>query len=242
MVSVAASTNAASALDDEVVFLNGKAPDALIGAKQTSVLSLLGQACDAALARTDFVSIDDMNSAQAPCLEAMAWLECRSDLTYPPPSSVCVDTATWAARFQLLNQSSVGQNGQVALDAISFVIARLSPSYDDGVVAGGTSLLNALSAAQTPLDLLLSPYLAAFQIDEYGGTSVAAYVRNYRQVPHYELSASNVANAAAWLYDSGAFTKSDLAQMLNELADDSKVSLGSKLLIEELQYDFELVD
>jgi Trypsin-like peptidase domain len=242
MISVDASTNAASVLANEVVFLNGKAPNALIDAQQTSVLSLLGQACDAALARTDFVSIDDMNEAQTPCFEAMAWLECRSDLKSPPPSSVCVDSAAWAARFQLLNQAWVGQDGRVLLDTVSFFIAHLSDTYDDGITAGRTSLSNALATAQTPLDLTLSPYLAAFQISQYGGTDVTAYVRNYRQVPHYELSATNVANAAAWLYDSGAFTKNDLAQMLSDLAKDSNVSLGTKLLVEELQYDFGLVN
>jgi hypothetical protein len=60
-----------------------------------------------------------------------------------------------------------------------------------------------LAEAQTPLDLLLTPYLAAFDIETYAGVSVAAYVRGYRQVAHYELAASNLANAAAWLYDNG---------------------------------------
>jgi V8-like Glu-specific endopeptidase len=242
MVSVGAATNAASVIDNEAVFLNGKSPNASIDGQQTTVLSLLAQACDAALARTDFASIDDMDAAQLPCFDAMSWLECRTDLNSPPPSAVCTDTDAWAARFQQLNQAGVTLNGQVSLDSVSFAIAALSDTYQAGIAAGKASLSSALAAAQTPLDLVISPYLAAFQINTYNGVDIATYVRNYRQVPHYELSASNVANAAAWLYDSGAFDKNELAGMLNALDNDANISLGSKLLIEALQYEFGLID
>jgi hypothetical protein len=242
MISVTAATTTANVLANDLVYLNGQAPEALIDGQQTSVLSVLGQACDAALARTDFVSIDDMDSAQTPCFDAMRWLECRTDLSSPPPSSVCVDPAVWADRFQRLNQAWVAQNGRVLLDTVSFAIASLATTHAEGITAGRTSLLNALSAAQTPLDLVLSPYLAAFEVNEYGGALVSAYVRGYRQVPHYELSATNIANAAGWLYDSGAFNQNDLSQMLSALDGDESVSLGTKLLVEELQYDFGLLD
>jgi hypothetical protein len=242
MVSTKASTTAASVLANNLVFLNGQAPNALVDGQQTSVLSVLAQACDAALARTDFVSIDDMRATQAPCFDAMSWLECRTDLTQPRPSSACADTAAWASRFQKVNEASRGLNGQISLNAVSFAVARLSSTMDAGKAAGSASLSAALDEAQTPLDLILTPYLAAFGIDTYAGVSVAEYVRGYRQVAHYELAASNLANAAGWLYDNGAFSKADVAQMLRDLDDDRNVSLGSKLLVEELRYDFGVLD
>ena len=108
MLSVTASTTAVNVLDNNQVFLNGEAPNALVDSKQTSVLSVLAKACDAALGRTDFVSIDDLQAAQAPCFDAMSWLECRTDLTQPSPGSVCTDTAAWAARFQRDPNVSLG--------------------------------------------------------------------------------------------------------------------------------------
>ncbi len=242
MISVTDSTTTANVLENNTVFLNGEAPDALVDGKQTSVLSVLAQACDAALDRTDFVSIDEMQTAQAPCFDAMGWLECRTDLRLPSPVAVCRDTAGWTARFQRLSEAARALNGQVSLNAVSFAIAALSSTRDAGRAAGGASLSAALAEAQTPLDLLLTPYLAAFGIDRYAGVNVAAYVRDYRQVAHYELVASNIANAAGWLFDSGAFTKLELEQILNDLDADPNVSIGSKLLIEELRYEFGMLD
>ena len=242
MISLTESTTTANVLANNTVFLNGEAPDVLVDGKQTSVLSVLAEACDAALDRTDFVSIDDMQAAQAPCFDAMSWLECRTDLRLPSPVNVCRDAEGWAARFRRLSDAARALNGQVSLNAVSFEIAALSSTRDDGRAAASVSLSEALAEAQTPLDLLLTPYLAAFSIDRYAGVNVAAYVRDYRHVAHYELVASNIANAAGWLYDSGAFTKPELAQMLSDLDGDPNVSIGSKLLIEELRYEFGVLD
>ncbi len=241
MLSINADITVDNLLQNDMVFLNGKAPNAVIDGQQTSVVSVLGQACDAALARTDFVSIDELQAAEAPCFDAMSWLECRVDLPQPPPNSVCTDAAAWAARFQKVSEAARALNGQLSLDAVSFAIAELSSTRDAGTAAASASLSAALAEAQTPLDFPLTPYLAAFGIKTYEGVSVADYVRNYHQVAHYELAASSVANAAAWLYDSGAFSKEDLGGILSALDGDPSVSLGSKLLVEELQYDFGLL-
>ena len=242
MLSINAPITTENLLENEAVFLNGQAPAALIDGQQTSVLSVLAQACDAALARTDFVSIDELQLAEAPCYDAMSWLECRTDLPQPSPSSVCADTAAWAARFQKVSEEARALNGQLSLDAVSFAIAELSSTMADGRAAASASLSAALAEAQTPLDLSLTPYLAAFVIKTYGSVNVADYVRGYRQVAHYELAASSVADAAAWLYDSGEFGKADLEQILSDLDGDASVSLGTKLLVEELQYDFGLLN
>lgn len=242
MISVTEPTTAANLLENNAVFLNGQAPDALIDGKQTSVLSVLAQACDSALDRSDFVSLDEMDTAQAPCYDAMSWLECRTDLRQPSPLRVCREAAAWRARFQRLSEAARALNGQVSLNAVSFAIAHLAATEAEGRTDGRGSLSVALSEAHTPLDLHLTPYLAAFGIATYAEMSVAAYVRGYRQVSHYELAASNLANAAAWLYDRGEFTKAELRQMLQDLANDASVSVGSKLLIEELRYEFRVLD
>lgn len=40
---------------------------------------MLGDACDAALARTSFVSPDDLTAALQRCNDALTWIECRAD-------------------------------------------------------------------------------------------------------------------------------------------------------------------
>ena len=242
MISVTANTTASNVLENDQVFLNGETTSALVDNAQTSVLSVLSQACDAALARTDFVSIDALQSAVVPCFDAMNWLECRTDLGEPAPGAVCADTAAWAARFQQVSETERALNGQVSLSTVSFAIAALSSTRSAGVAAGRASLSAALAEAQTPLDLSLTQYLAAFDIETYAGESVATYVRGYHQIPHYELSASDIANAAAWLYDDSIFSKNELGQMLSDLDSDPNVSLGSKLFIEELSYEFGLLE
>jgi hypothetical protein len=127
-------------------------------------------------------------------------------------------------------------NGRLDLDLISFGIAGLSGSMSAGTAAGALSLQQALSKAQPPLDFELAYYLAAFGIPAYGGTDITGYVKNYQAVSHYEYQATSVAAAAAWLYSHGSLAKADALGLLARLHDDPRVSVGSKLYVERLQY------
>src|SRR6185312_6525113 len=105
MISTAAATTADAVVAADFVYLNGLAATAAVDGTITDVLSVLGTACDAALARTDFASPDDLTSATQPCNDALEWIECRQDAGHVPYGTVCPssDGALWTSRFQKLN-------------------------------------------------------------------------------------------------------------------------------------------
>jgi hypothetical protein len=136
-----------------------------------------------------------------------------------------------------MNQLWLGMNGQPDYSIVSFGIAQLQPSWDAGVSAGAQSLQQVLAVANPVLDYSLALYLAAFAIDSYGGTQIATYVSNYKQVPHYELQATYIAYTAGWLYDDRSMTEAQLQSFLQQLFADPNISLGSRLAIENYLYD-----
>ncbi|MGD0675080.1 MAG: hypothetical protein ABSC94_06645 [Polyangiaceae bacterium] len=113
------------------------------GGAATDVLTLLGSACDQAIADTSLQTIDQLSTTLTPCCEAELWIECRSD-EQPPPgySTVCPaasDTATWMSRYQAVNQRWMAMNGSLDLTAVSFAVAALAPSRALGVTLGSMS-------------------------------------------------------------------------------------------------------
>ena len=79
------------------------------------MISLLGQACDAALATPTWTTIDAMSTALAPCYDSERWIECRADQTPAAHVTVCPsatgDLTAWANRYDLMNERSVAMNG-----------------------------------------------------------------------------------------------------------------------------------
>jgi hypothetical protein len=136
-----------------------------------------------------------------------------------------------------MNQLWLGMNGQPDYSAVSSAIAALQPSWDDGVSAGAQSLQQVLAVANPVLDYRLASYLAAFAIESYGGTQIATYVANYKQVPHYELQANNIAYTAGWRYTNRNMTKAQLQSFLQQLFAEPNISVSSRLAIEEFLYD-----
>src|SRR5262249_4777065 len=102
MISAFADTTTQAVLDNNIVYRNARVANASIAGVQTDIVGLLGTACDAALARTDYLSIDDLDSALTPCFDATNWIECRTDSASPfsAGSSCPADAATWATRYQ----------------------------------------------------------------------------------------------------------------------------------------------
>jgi hypothetical protein len=240
MISAAAATTAADAVANDRVYLNGRASSVTVAGTSVGVLTLLGQACDAALARQDFVSPEDLSAALAPCDDATLWIECRLDAGPPPYGVECpaADAAAWAARYQAMNGLWRGMNGTLDLYPVSFGIAQLQSSMGAGYMAGAQSLTQALTQAQPELDFTLANYLAAFQVPSYAGVNVAAFVAGYPAVPHYELEGRRIASAAGWLAYHGAMSKNEMLAILSQLHSDPRVDVGSKLYIEELEYAY----
>jgi hypothetical protein len=225
-------------LANNFAYLNARVTTVTVDGMSIGALPIFGEACDAALARTDFTSPGDLSSALTPCYQAETWIDCRGNYS-SPYGIVCpafTDQATWASRFQSMNQLQLGMNGQPDYSIVSFGIAELQPSWAAGVTAGAQSLQQVLDATSPVLDFGLAEYLAAFAIESYGGTQIATYVSNYKQVPHYELQGTEIAYTAGWRYNNRNMTKAQLQSFLQQLFADPNISVGARLAIEDYLY------
>jgi hypothetical protein len=243
VISVKMPLTEAELVAKDRIFLNSRQVAAIVtdgsSSVSTSVLQVLGHACDAALARPEFTSPDDLSAALLPCTHAVSWIDCRADHPSTPYPTECPsgsDAVAWENRFIQINQEWLAMNGQMDLNGISFDIARLASSKSAGIAAGRQTLAAALASANPWLDFSLANYLAAFDIPTYGGVDLASYVRGYAKVLHYELQARDIASAAGWLYDDHLLDRSTLSSILGALESDGSVSVGDKLYIEDLRY------
>jgi hypothetical protein len=242
LVSTAAATTKEQFLANDFIYLNARVATVTVDGMSTSAIPILGEACDAALARTDFTSPDDLDGSLIPCYHAETWIDCRIPTSVVPYGIVRpapTDQAAWASRYQSVNQLWLGMNGQPDYSTVSFGIAKLQPTWDAGVSAGAESLQQVLAAANPVLDYHLALYLAAFAIESYGGTQIATYVSNYKRVPHYELQATNIAYTAGWRYNNRNMTKAQLQSFLQQLFVDPNLSVGARLAIEDYLYELD---
>jgi hypothetical protein len=239
MLSASASTTADAFVANNLVYLNARFDMVNIGGVPTSPLSLLGDACDAGLARTDIMTPDDLDTALSPCYDSHIWIECRYDAGPSAYGTLCPaasDIAAWVNRDKLQSQRWQAMNGMFQYYALSFCVAALQPSKILGMAAGAQSLQDNVVGANPNLDFSLAYYLAAFGIGTYGDTSIHDYIVNYAQVSHYEMQAKIIAYAASWLWGQGAMSKSDMLAFVRKLLDDPKVSVGAQLAMEDFLY------
>ena len=239
MISTSAPTSSEQFLANDYVYLNAHATTVLADGAQAPPLELLAKACDAALARQDFLSPDDLTSALSPCFHAQTWIDCRSDASSVPYGVVCPaagETSAWADRFQQMNRLQTAMNGIMDYNSISFATARLQPTLGAGYSAGAQSLQQAMSGTDPVLDFAGAYYLAAFNVGSYNSTNIRDYVANYQKVSNYGQQASNIALAGDWLYYFGSLQRTDLLPFLTQLYGNPSTSTGTKLLIEDIQY------
>jgi hypothetical protein len=241
VLSVLAASTDADVLDHQLVYLNAQVSTANVNNSAKPILSILADACDKALARTDYVSPEDLSAALSPCDDAAGWIECRSDLGAgvggcPTPS----ESALWRGRWQAEVDHWRAFNGELVLSADTFGRARLEQSELAGRQAGATALQQVLATAGPPLDFSLAYYLAAFGVDAYGGQQASSYVMGYASVPHYEVSIPTIVSAATWLAHWGTISRDDLRTLMAQLFNEDKASLGARLHIEDVQFNWKL--
>lgn len=242
MISVTAPTTVEKFLANDLLYLNARVTSLIADGTVTTPLNLLATACDAALARQDFTSPNDLADALTPCSHAQDWIECRSDVEDVPYGVLCPaggDATAWASRFKAVSQNWMDMVGQPDYGSITFAIAQLQPNMSAGISAGGNALRQELLASAPVLDLSLAYYLAAFNVTTYNNVNIKNYLVNYRTVLHYELNDFSIAYGAAWLYYTNSLVKADLLSLLSGLYKDPDVSLGARLSIEELRYQLD---
>ena len=240
MVSTAAPTTEAAAVAANAVYLNAHVATVTLAAGGTaSILTALGNACDAGLAGQNYATPEDLSAALQPCMDAEGWIDCRTDLTTTPSGAVCPDggdVALWQERFTKVNGAWVALNGEVALSPVSFGIAQLQPSQAAGTSAGAAALLQALNGAHKSLDLGVANYLAAFGVSSYAGKDLAAYVSGFATAPSYPIQAGSAASALAWMVGSGAISRDQGLALIAQIYADPSVDTDDKLYVEDLEY------
>jgi V8-like Glu-specific endopeptidase len=238
MISLRANASADAFVANNVVYQNGGASSPTVGGSAGDALTILGQACDVALARTDFLSPDDLSTALSPCVDAQRWIECRGDATPPPFVTICptADRDAWAGRFQRMNQKWIEMNGDTYLSPVTFGIAALQANHAAGQGAAADSLRQALAAAQQPLDFGVANYLAAFAVDSYDGTRSLDWLRDYASHPGYARAAYSISSAFLWWRSNGAVENDDVLAVLGRLKSNPDVDVGAKLYIDQMLY------
>jgi V8-like Glu-specific endopeptidase len=244
LVSVTSPATDADVLANEVVYLNAHVadvPSPTASNTTSTVLSILGTACDAGLARQDYASPEDLGSALTPCTQAELWIDCRGDApstSTSPAFKVCPpDADAWSARYANVNAHWRALNGELSLDEVSFAPAYLALSVSAAQTVGSETLQAAVTAAKPILDFSIANYLAAFNIDSYRGEDLLAFVRGYASFPDYALFGDHLVNTALWLDTDGVMTGPDAVSFLHTLAGDGAIELGTKLLIEDVLYE-----
>jgi hypothetical protein len=236
MRSIAAPATDADVVSHQMVYLAARTPTANVGGVQKQVLASLGDACDAALALTDYASPEDLSTALEPCFDAEQWIECRSDSM--SPFGVCpTDPGRWQSRYQAVYEYWRSFNGELELDEMSFAEAALADSMAAGQSAATPLLLQALAIANPPLDFHVASHLAAFDLDTYRGASVVAFARNYQSVPDYAAHGQYLVSTILWLGNKGVIDPPETKSLLAAVHDDRTIDLGTKLLIEDAEYN-----
>ncbi|OGU13197.1 MAG: hypothetical protein A2076_07990 [Geobacteraceae bacterium GWC2_53_11] len=238
MISVTTATTADKFLANNLLYLNARVNS--ITGVTTSPLNLLGTACDAGLARQDYTSPDDLYDGLTPCYDAQIWIECRTDIGSEPYGGVCPtgsDATAWENRFKAINQRWLDMTGEPDYDSVTFGMASLKSSFYLGQAAGAVELQKIVTATAPVLDPSLAYYMAAFNLPTYSGVTIKDYLVNYRNVLHYELSDDSIAFGFRWLNINQKLPWNDMLSLLTGLYNDPDVSLGTRLAIEDLQYE-----
>jgi hypothetical protein len=235
MRSIKAPATDADVVAHQLLYLAARTSTAQVGGVAKQVLASLGEACDAALAVTNYASPEDLSTALKPCFDAEQWIECRSDAM--TPYGICpADTGAWQSRYEAVYQYWRSFNGELELDEMSFAEAALSDSMDSGQTAGAQLLSRALAVAHPALDFHVASYLAAFSVDTYRGASVVDFARNYASVPDYAASGQELVSTLLWLGNRGAIDSAETKILLSAVHDDRTIDLGTKLFVELAEY------
>ena len=270
MISVTAPATVANVVANDLVYLNAHVATVPVASASSSdggandgeadagtpggsgggsinVLDALGSACDAALAVTDYATPEALDGAIQPCEDAISWIECRVEETSATTSSgqVCPDAgdiSLWQKRYQAINAATIALNDQPSLYEVGFGSQALAASNAAGLSAGASAVQQALGQASVPMDLFVAYYLSAFAITSYEGNQTTSYVTAYKSLPDYALSATYAAGAAVLLANNGLMTGSQALAIVEALYGDSTVDLGTKLYLEDIEYQSGVID
>jgi V8-like Glu-specific endopeptidase len=240
MRSLDASVTADDFVAHGFVYRNARRDAVIIDGKSRPAVDVLADACDAGLARHDYVSPEDFFAGVTACSDAMSWIDCTA---VAPSFGVCpADPQAWRNRFHALDAASRALNGQLWIDAVSYGPQILEKDKAAGQAAGAAALAVALAEADAPFSWDIAPYLATYGIFSYGGSVLVDRVRGYAQDPDYPLDATSIVSTALILANADELTLDELGSILEQLADDPAVGYGDLLAIEDVRYRWGFIE
>jgi hypothetical protein len=200
----------------------------------------LGVACDEALQQTGFSSPDALDANMAPCMAALSWIDCQSsDATLCPGPT---DSQLWLTRYAKVFSAYQSLNGQLQLDLVTVGPAKLQATQSAAQTVASQGLSQALSQAQPPLDFTIASYCANYGLASYNGTSIVDYVQSYARVPGYGIQGTSILVTLLALYEANAISQADTIALMQTMAGDDQVELGTKLYVEQLLFQSGVID
>jgi V8-like Glu-specific endopeptidase len=239
-------SNATVVTDDQVaaaqeVFLNSEVYTADVNGATQPVIASLGIACDEALQQTVYASPEDLDNILSPCSAGLSWINCQGgdpDLCPSTPT----DVQAWQSRYSQVFDELQVLNAQLDLDMVTTGPAGLQSTQAAAQSVALRDLQQALSAAQPPLDFTIAATCAQNGLDPCEGTDLVDYLRSYPSVPDYGLQGTNIVQTAMYLYSSSKISGTETLTLLQTLASDGHIELGTKLYIEQIQYASGVID
>ncbi|HEX5655783.1 MAG TPA: trypsin-like peptidase domain-containing protein [Polyangiales bacterium] len=240
IVSLAAPLSADEALSHADAFLAASTWKANVDGQPLSLAWLMGTDCDEALARDDFDSVEELQSALSPCFKALSFLECRTDVyeqTRSRPRECPTDErATWQRRLQAAFDKQLLLNGSLDLSAVSFSLEPLADTQAAAEQTARTNLLATLDRVEPRLDFSIASYLIAYNVFTYDNQDLRDVILGYAKAPFYERNAWEITTSAFWLYAADRLSREQTLTIAKDLYRDGKVTLGARLRIEDLLY------
>jgi len=240
VISLQDPLTAEAALAHSAVFLAASTWKANVAGQPVSLVLLMAAACDKALARADYTSIEELQRELAPCFQALDFIECRNDVgeqSSPTPKECpTAERELWLARLQAVSDKERQFNGTLDLSAISYSVEVFSDTQDAAERAARANLIATLDLAKPPIGFSVAAYLAAYGIESYGMQNTRDLFLNYRKVPFYERYAWEIAISALWLFQADQLTREQALKIAKDLYRDDKISIGAKLRIEDVLY------
>jgi S1-C subfamily serine protease len=239
-------SNAAIMTDDQVaaaqeVFLNSQVYTANVGGTSKPVIASLEIACEAALTQTSYSSPEDLDNILAPCTAGISWINCQSSDTSLCPSSA-TDTQQWSTLYSQVFNELQALNQQLDLDMVTSGPAGLQTTGALAQSVARQDLSQALAAAQPPLDFTIAAYCAQYGVNSYNGQTIVSYLRSYAAVPDYGLQGTNIVLTAIALNKANTISGTETIALLQNLSADDHIELGTKLYIEQILFNSNVID
>lgn len=240
MLSNATSMTDEQVASNEEVYLNSQVVSANVGGTSKPVITSLGIACDEALQQTAFSSPEDLDSILSPCSSGISWINCQSSSGVCPSSSA--DTQAWLTRYSQVFAALQSLNSQLDLDMVTAGPAGLQTTSALAHSVAQQGLSQALASAQPPLDFTIAAYCAQYGVDSYNGTDIVNYLLSYASIPDYGIQGSNIVQTLMALYNANRVSSTQAIALLQQLAADDHIELGTKLYIEQIFFASGVID